>query len=278
MAKTFHDLVEACYRGQHLVLEPDKSFEAGSPLRENRENFEVLISHPSYHFGTMLAGYSDHIAAEAWGEPPVQTTIDLMKSLHLERVALVFDSEVHAGETSVVLLESAISERLGVSVATFGMDDRHGAHFKGKWMVFEDIGPIGNFSWPMIWLATVALELLAKPEVQYVVRAASNGMAALRTARAKRGEGTIPDMQVIHLKKKVYIGGVAVGGGTHASPEPHDRAGHWRHSEREIPGWEEVEPTTGEYAGMTVWRKWIKDTPIKGGKPNGAAPQFRVVK
>lgn len=278
MGKTFHDLVEACYRGHHLVLDANKTFEDGAPLRDNRENFEVLISHPSYHFGTMLAGYSDYISAEAWGEPPVQTTIDLLRSLHLERVALVFDSEVHRGETSIVLLEGSISDRLGVWVATYGMDDRHGAHFKNKWMVFEDVGPIGTFSWPMIWLATVALEMLSKPEVQYVVREPSSGVAALRTARSKRGETAVPDMQTIHLKKRIYIGGIAVGGGTHASPEPHDRAGHWRHSEREIPGWEEIEPTTGEYAGMTVWRKWIKDMPVKGGKGKAAAAQFRVVK
>ena len=277
MGKTFHDLVEACYRGQHLVLDPNKHFEEGAPLRDNRENFELLISHPSYHFGTMLARYSDYIAQE-WGEPPVQTTIDLMQTLHLTRAAFAFDSEVHVGETSIVMLENVFHDRLGVSVATFGVDDRHGKHFEQKWMVFENVGPVGNFSWPMIWLATVALELLAKPEVQYVVREPSSGLAALRSARAKRGEAAIPDMQTIHLKKKIYIGGLAVGGGTHASPEPHDRAGHWRHSEREIPGWEEITPTTGEYAGMTVWRKWIRDMPVKGGKPKAAAPQFRVVR
>lgn len=278
MAKTFHDLVEACYRGQHLVLGVNKSYEEGAPLRDHREDFEKLISHPSYHFGTMLAAYSDRIDVDVWGSPPLETTSGLMTELGLTRAAIVLESMLYPGETSIILLEVTKAGELGVGVATMGQDNRHGAAFNGKWIVFEAAGLDAKFSAPMIWLAAAALELLAKPEVQYIVREPSNGLAALRKAREKRGEATIPDMHVIHLKKKVYIGGVAVGGGTHASPQPHDRSGHWRHSEREIPGWEEVQPTTGEYAGMTVWRKWIKDTPIKGGKPKDAAPQFRVVK
>jgi len=226
----------------------------------------------------MLAAYSDYLDAQTWEEPPFAAAADLLRELGLDRAAIVLDSEVHAGETSIILLDSTRGDQLGVGVATYGVDDRHGASFKNKWLVFEAAGRDPHFTAPIVWLALAALELLAKPEIEYVVRPPSSGMAALRAAREKRGHGTIPDMQTIHLKRRVYIGGVAVGGGTHASPEPHDRSGHWRHSEREIPGWEEVQPTTGEYAGMTVWRKWIKDTPIKGGKPKNAAPQFRVVK
>nr|WP_315025119.1 hypothetical protein [Brevundimonas diminuta] len=278
MSKTFHDLVDATYRGQHLVVRRDQGFARGLPLRTNPEAFEHLIAHPSYHFGTLLAAYSDWINSFEHVEPPVDEAVRLMTQLGLDRAAIVLDSEVYGGETSIIMVENTTGGFLGVSAASFGNDDRHGRETCGKWIVFDDIGWNPKVTGPMIWLVAAAFEMLARPEVEYIVRQPSNGMSALRSARDKRGDPSIPDMQTIHLKKRIYIGGVAIGGGTHASPEPHDRSGHWRHSEREIPGWEEVQPTTGEYAGMTVWRKWIKDTPIKGGKPKNAAPQFRVVR
>lgn len=282
MISTYHAFLEDLYR------------EARGADQKLRAMFDVefndLVETPSYHFGAMLPPIFEldqisTILAMASADATfiekvmevnevataeyVAAVAQLLQKLNLTRVALV--TEATDGRQAFILVVRIVN-----GAPRFGQ-----AYFdpRGGWTMMTE-----KAAKPMRALfaqeAARFLELLANPTIKHVMAPSSTGMERLTGARRKRGEAAVSDMQIVHLTKRIVIGGTVLNPseGSHGAKSPHDRAGHWRHSEREISGWEEVQPTTGEYAGMTVWRKWINDTPIKGGKPKATAPQFRVVK
>lgn len=99
--------------------------------------------------------------------------------------------------------------------------------------------------------------------VQFDLRDPINGMETFARNRVRRGEAPVGDMKTVHLTKRTVIGGNAIGGraGSQAKKSPHDRQGHWRHSEREI-----IAVNSGK--GVREPRQ-ITDK---------AAPQFKVVR
>lgn len=278
MDRTYHDYLEALYAGRAYVFAEAGGMFRVAAYRDHPAPFDWFSTFSSFHFGDLF----DYGGLTHFDDPADAPWADAEALMHEQgRDVAAFVLNFDHGHATIMVSMDVVTApgHIVINAAIFQERQRIPNVPVGEWVKFEG-DATGMFGPQFVTLAHSCLTLLGSQSIQYVMREPSNGMARLTAARAKRGERPPPDMKTVRLTKTVYVGVNAIHPvkGTHASPEPHDRKGHWRHSEREIPGWEEVQPTTGEYAGMTVWRKWIKDTPINGGKPKGAAPQFRVVK
>lgn len=283
--KTYHDMVDAVYRGQGYNFHGPGVVIRAPALREQPKYLEPLVTCPSYHFGNMLSQLADAPHDDVQ-QPLAYIILGHMFELGLERVAIVYDTAKEPA-TFVVTFEIIEGGRLRVSICCHDRTGRLSVE-PNRWIAFTTPYSESKKAWPMIWVAAIGLEMLAHPSVQFVLRDPSNGMETFAKNRVRRGEAPIGDMKIVHLTKRIVIGGNAIGGraGSHAKKSPHDRQGHWRHSEREIIGWEEVKPESGQYAGVVMWRKWIDTFAVNGGKrvrkprhiTDNAAPQFKVVR
>lgn len=126
-----------------------------------------------------------------------------------------------------------------------------------------------------------------KPGIPY-----RNDRAGMDSLTAKPSYHFSRDL-TLALANHVYVNGLPFGGerGSHASPKPHDRQGHYRTRATPAPGWEgPIVPSSGEFKGMTRYRRWFDKTTVMGGAPGHGpgrghpkaaqpkAPQFRVVR
>jgi hypothetical protein len=293
MNKTYHDFIEAAYRGHIRILSHQKDVEhTAIPLREDRAMLNELVTMPSYHFGKLLAHYADGVSKE-WGEPPVELIVKYLNQLNLSRAAIVFESDVHPDDTYIVMV-GLTDEGMAAGINLYSGDGTFTGGRPG-WAQFDKDSADSPAASPFVWIAAVGLELLANPTIQHVMTEPGAGLAKLSDAREKRGERAVEPMKVIRLTKRVYINGRAVDpvrtGTSGHEQSPHDRRGHYRHSKRAIPGWDgPIVETTGEWTGVSCYRRWIDDVQIKGGLPKEGpgrghpkaaqpkAPQFRVVK
>lgn len=287
MARTYHDFLEAAYHGDYRVMDPatGRYTKRGIPYKNDREGMASLAENPSYHFG----GLQDIGAAldlkyapqdcpdTREGDGLVAKVNDLLDTLRLNNVGLVYD-DLETGSTIII-----------ITCFDFFMNDYMVArHTPGDGWVLLDGNWITSNSFVFMRFAERSLEMLANPSVHFVMRDPNRAMETFSKNRVRRGEEPVADMKIVHLTKRIVIGGTTYGGhgGSQSEKSPHDRQGHWRHSEREIAGWEKVKPERGQYAGITMWRKWIDAFPVKGGKvarqsgqfADNAAPQFRVVR
>lgn len=252
---------------------------------------------PSFHFGNLLAPFIDDF--EQHKDFIMECAANASKNLATlgaSGAAILTENEA-ADQSHLFAMLSNGADKTDIAVAIIEQHDET-PYPKGVWVFPAANGAYGKLNSSIaVAVASVGLHLLANPDVVAVMRfedqAQPPGMKSTNAGRIKRGETPIPPMRTIHLTKRVYVDGRPVGGerGSHASPEPHDRKGHYRHSKRAIPGWQgPVVESTGEWAGVECYRRWIDDVKINGGAPKPGpghrhpktaqpnAPQYRVVK
>jgi len=289
MNKTYHDFLEVAYFGNYKVRDPrtGQYTKRGIPYRNDRDGLASLTAKPSYHFGELLdvttlvepqydtSSHADTEEADALFEK----VNDHLDALGVDNVALVFDTSPD-GETYIILTAFEFYNS-NFMVARWRPNE--------GW-VMVDGEAITRTANCYMRLIEGALALLVHPQVQYVMRDASRAMSTMSKNCERRGEDPVADMQIVHLTKRIYINGRPVGGerGTHASPKPHDRKGHYRTRATPAPGWDgPFIPVSGEFKGMPRYRRWFDETTVMGGAPKQEpshgratqlnAPQFRVV-
>lgn len=293
MNKTYHDFLEAAYFGRYRVRVPGtKIVKPGLHYRNDPESMANLTAKPSYHFGPII----DVLPLLNVDWPPSQgnhadsaeaTELASKVNKHLDalghdNVALVFDGNGTSNTIIIMTHFEFIYSNFTVAV-----------HLADGWLMLDGEHLTAN---AVCYLRVMerALALLANPAVQYVMRQPSPGMATMSKNLERKGEEPVADMKIVHLTKRIYLDGQPVGGqsGSHASPKPHDREGHYRTRATALPGWEgPFIPSSGDFKGMTRYRRWFDKTTVMGGAPEqrhpgrghpkGAlpnAPQFRVVK
>lgn len=282
--KSYHDFLEAAYHAGYQVLDQATGrMKRGLAYKNDRAGMAGLAEKTSYHFGhlqdvsaalNLQNKITDHADAPE-GEHLFSKVNEHLDVLGLDNVALVYEDR--ANEITVVVITCFDFMMSYFMVAV---------HAPASGWVMIDGASLTRNSGVFMRLVAESLEMLANPSVQFVMRDPTKGMETFSKNRVRRGEEPVADMKIVHLTKRIYIGGKAIGGhaGSHAEKSPHDRKGHWRHSERQIVGWEEVKPKSGQYAGVTMWRKWINTFAVNGGArkrhqiADNAAPQFKVVR
>ena len=238
------------------------------------------------------------IALEKAGEPPslvirqtepwVELDGDLTPNLEAAPIsklgyllALSFDGDESSNTIIIMTHFEFIYSNFTVAI-----------HFPDGWLMLDGQHLTEN---AVCYLSVMerALRLLAHPSVRYVMRQPTPGMAKMSKNRERKGEEPVADMKIVHLTKRIYIDGRPVGGkgGSHASPKPHDREGHYRTRATPLPGWEgPFTPVSGDFKGQVRYRRWFDKTTVNGGAPDEKpgrghpkaalpkAPQYRVVK
>ena len=307
MDATYHDFLEAAYFGRYSVFDrARKQYDKpGIPYRNDRTGMDSLTEKPSYHFsrditlalanrvmepgggsidllGNLMSPHASLHADTERGDRLAGLVNEHLDTLGLDNVALVFEGP--PGGTTIAVITCFEWGMANYLVAVW--------QEKNGWVMLDG-GHITGASNAFMGMAEMALSLLANPAVQYIMRQPSNGMATMSKNRVRKGEEPVADMQIVHLTKRIYVNGLPLGGerGSHASPEPHNRRGHYRTRATPAPGWEgPFIPATGEFKGMTRYRRWFEETAVLGGKaaqgpgrghPKAAqpkAPQYRVVK
>ncbi|KJV37678.1 hypothetical protein [Brevundimonas sp. KM4] len=292
MNKTYHEMIEAVYRGQGYNFHGPGWVEKIAPLRHQPQYLEPLVTCASYHFGKLLMdGAAEFFPEDAsqLQSPPVSSILMNLTKIGQQRAAIVFDMR----ESTCIVTFNDVNGTLNVAICFYDATGQLSVE-PNRWIAFTGEFARSFAAWGVIGIAASGLELLANTNVQHIMAASPSGVAKFSAARVKRGERAVEPMKVIHLTKKVYVGGRAIyprGESTGAGHSPHDRSGHYRHSKRRIAGWEgPVLETSGEWAGVTCYRRWIDDTKVKGGAPEEKpgrghpkaalpkAPQYRVVK
>lgn len=292
MNRTYHDFLEAAYFGRYRVRVPgSKIVKPGLHYRNSPESMAALTAKPSYHFGPIIdvlpllnvdwpPSLSNHADTDEASELVSKVNAHLDKLGH-DNVALVFDGDETTNTIVIMTDFEFIYSNFTVAI-----------HFPDGWLMLDGQHLTQN---AVCYLRVMeqALRLLAHPAVHYVMRQPSPGMITMSKNRERRGEEAVADMQIVHLTKRIYIDGRPVGGerGSHASPKPHDRQGHYRTRATPAPGWVgPFVPSSGEFKGMTRYRRWFDETTVMGGAsqqgpgrghPKAAqpkAPQFRVVR
>nr|WP_314524520.1 hypothetical protein [uncultured Brevundimonas sp.] len=307
MDASYHDFLEAAYFGRYSVFDRARNNygKPGIPYRNDRAGMDSLTAKPSYHFsrdltlalanhvmepvggaidlfGNLLTPHNSLHADTPEGERLAGLVNGHLDTLGLDNVALVFEGP--PGGTTIAVITCFEWFMTNYLVAVW--QESHG------WMMLDG-GHITGASNVFMGMAEKALSLLANPAVEYVMRQPSSGMATMSKNRERKGEEPVADMQIVHLTKRIYVNGLPLGGerGSHASPKPHDRQGHYRTRATPAPGWEgPFVPSSGEFKGMTRYRRWFDKTTVMGGAPGHGpgrghpkaaqpkAPQFRVVK
>lgn len=289
MNKTYHEMIEAVYRGGAYNFHGLGRVEKIAPLRHQPKYLDPLVTCPSYHFGQMLAHLGDEFPAGI-GEPPVENILHYLARIEQQRAAIVYDTVKDSGTWIVTFND--IGGTLAVAICCYDGTGKLSVE-PDRWVSFTYKFAQSRAAWGIVWVAAVGLELLANPNVQHVMAEPPSGVAKFSAARIKRGDSPVSPMKLIHLTKKVYVGGRAIyprGESTGGERSPHDRSGHYRHSKRRIAGWDgPLTETSGEWAGVTCYRRWIDDVKVKGGAaksapgrghPKAAQPkatQYRVV-
>lgn len=290
--KTYHEMIEAVYRGQGYNFHGPGWVEKIAPLRHQRQHLEALVTCPSYHFGKLLMdGAAEFFPKDATQlqPPPVSSILSNLNTIGHRRAAIVFDMR----ESTCIVTFNNVGGTLNVAICLYDATGQLSVE-PNRWIAFTGEFASSFAAWGIIGIAASGLEMLANPLVKLIMAKPASGLAKFSAARLKRGESAVEPMKVIHLTKKVYVGGRAIyprGEPTGAGHAPHNRAGHYRHSKRRITGWEgPVLETSGEWAGVTCYRRWIDDIKVKGGAPVCGpgrghpsatlpkAPQYRVVK
>lgn len=264
-----------------------------------------LTAKPSYHFShaltLALAGNPNVFGPvdlnQLLKNPPPSAHADLpegdrlsglvndhLDKLGLDNVALIFEGPPGGSTIAIITCFEWCTTNYLVAVKPDN----------GGWMMLDG-QQITAASNAFMGIAERALSMLANPAVEYIMRQPSSGMSTFSKNRERKGEEAVADMQIVHLTKRIYVGGHTIypDRDHHTGREhcPHDRRGHYRHSKRAIAGWEgPVVETSGEWAGVTCYRRWIDDVKIKGGTPEQGpgrghpkaaqpkAPQYRVLK
>ena len=288
MNKTYHDMIEEAYFGRVRNFHGyGVSVQIGA-LRNDPQRLTRLVTMPSYHFGTLLSDMAEQLG-DATKPVPLHIVAKHMDDLDCDRLAVVFDI-AFSEDTCIVEFD----RESGVLKTDLCLYDAKG-NLSGKagcWLTFLQHF-VAKEGAPLVWAASVGLELLANPMIEFAMAKSPDGVAKMSAGRIKRGDRAVEPMKVIRLTKKVYLGGCAIyprGAPSGGERSPHDRSGHYRHSNRAHPGWEgPLIETSGEWKGVICYRRWIEDTQVKGGavgeepglgNPNAApttAQQFRVV-
>lgn len=288
MNKTYHEMIEAAYFGRVRNYHGHGLSVAIAPLRNDPCRLSRFVTMPSYHFGTLLGDIVEQ-TGDISGPVPVDVVEKHMKALGHDRLAIVFD--IAKGEETVIVEFDRVTGTVITYLALFDVKGTLSGK-PGSWLAFPK-RYVETAGIKLVWLASIGLELLANPKVEHVMAHSPTGVAKMSQSRVQRGESGVQAMTVVHLTKKVYVGGRAIypaGQATGGERSPHDRSGHYRHSKRRIAGWEgPLTETSGEWAGVTCYRRWIDDVKVKGGAaesapgrghPKAAQPkatQFRVV-
>lgn len=286
--RTYHDMIEAAYFGRVRKYHGYGVSVAIAPMRNDPSRLNRFVTMPSYHFGSLLGGVVEQMA-DVIKLAPAETIAKHMDALGRDRLAIVFD--IVEGEQTCIVEFDRESGSLTTYLALYDVEGGISGR-AGSWVAFprKYVETVGA---RLIWVGSVGLELLANPKVEHVMTLSPTGVAKMSQSRVKRGECGVQAMTVIHLTKKVYVGGRAIyprAEATGGERSPHDRSGHYRHSKRHIAGWEgPLTETSGEWVGVTCYRRWIDDVKVKGGAaksapdrghPKAAQPkatQFRVV-
>lgn len=306
MDATYHDFLEAAYFGRYKVFDHagNQYGKTGIPYRNDRAAMDSLTEKPSFHFGrditlalvnqvgvfekpmdmigNLLAPHASLHADTDEGERLTELVNEHLDALGFDNVALVFEGPLGGTTIAIITCFDWTGPNYLVAVWQEGTG----------WMMLDG-GQITAASNAFMGMAEKALSLLANPTVEYVMRQPSSGMATMSKNRERKGEEPVADMQTVHLTKRIYVNGLPLGGerGSHASPKPHNRQGHYRTRATPAPGWEgPFVPSSGEFKGMTRYRRWFDKTTVMGGAPEHGpgrghpkaaqpkAPQFRVVK
>lgn len=287
LGKTYHDSVEAAYKGNAYNYHGLRSSVRVPPLRNQPAYLDPLVSVPSYHFGLLL---SEEFDSPSVASPPVAAITADMEGLGLDKVAVVFDSRT-TGNTYIVTFRLTEGRPLAIACSIFDVS----GGISGRpevWISFPGNWVQSNSASAMICAAAAGLKALASPSIEYAMAQSPDGVQKMAEGRKRRGEALVAPMQTVHLTNRIYIGGRAIQpNGSGVERSPHDRRGHWRHSLREHPGWEgPMVPMSGEWQGVTCYRRWINTVEVHGGARERAlhlanaesarpvAPQYRVVR
>lgn len=281
-------MIEAAYFGRVRNYHGYGVSVAIPPMRNDPSRLNRFVTMPSYHFGSLLGGVFEQMTGVI-GLVPEATIAEHMDALGRDRLAIVFD--IAEGEQTWIVEFDRESGPLKTYLALYDVEGGISGR-AGSWVAFSRkyVETVGA---RLIWVGSVGLEMLANPKIEHLMAQSPTGVAKMSQSRVQRGESGVQAMTVIHLTKKVYVGGRAIyprGEAACGERSPHDRSGHYRHSKRRIAGWEgPLTETTGEWAGVTCYRRWIDDVKVKGGAakstpgrghPKAAQPkatQYRVV-
>lgn len=290
--KTYHDFLEAAYFGRYRVRVPrSKVMKPGLHYRNDPNSMANLTAKPSYHFGPIIdvlpllnldwPPSRENHADSSEASELFSKVNDHLDRLGHDNVALVFDGDESSNTIIIMTHFEFIYSNFTVAI-----------HFPDGWLMLDGQHLTEN---AVCYLSVMerALRLLAHPSVRYVMRQPTPGMAKMSKNRERKGEEPVADMKIVHLTKRIYIDGRPVGGkgGSHASPKPHDREGHYRTRATPLPGWEgPFTPVSGDFKGQVRYRRWFDKTTVNGGAPEEKpgrghpkaalpkAPQYRVVK
>lgn len=279
--KTYHDQLEAAYFGKARNLHGVGVSVQVPPLKSNPRLMDNLVSVPSYHFGQMLNAF----VKANWPEPDMSRVSEYMSKIGKSRLAVVYDTG-RLEDAVIVTFDLTKSQVPFISIAAYDTTGVAGG-VPNSWLAFTGQTINGSEGWPFIGIALHGLELLANPTIAYEMAKPPAGVAKMAAGRDRRNEVPVAPMKIVRLTKRVRINGQvlrpgATGCGSEKSP--HTRDGHWRHSKRQHPGWEgPVTPESGEWAGVSCYRRWIDDAKVKGGVSEARshlfdAPQYRVVR
>src|SRR5690606_31317424 len=120
--------------------------------------------------------------------------------------ALVYDTEKHP--STVVVTFNDVGGALAVAICCYDQTGKLSVE-PNRWLAFTDAFAQSKASWGFIWVAAVGLEMLANPSVQFVMRDPNRAMETFSKNRVRRGEEPVADMKIVHLTKRIVIGGTS---------------------------------------------------------------------